>query len=96
MSFREGKSVSFPPQGRWRPLPHCVASCLQGALGSQKTDLQMDGSCFSGLRAAGSLGLIHLGTWEMESSSCVASDLVLALDLSVEARYAPARAVASM
>lgn len=60
----ESQSVSFPPPGRWRPRPLCVAPCLQGALGAQKIALQRDGwcSCFSGLRAAGCLGLIPLGT----------------------------------
>lgn len=38
----------------------------------------MDGSCFLALRAAGSLGLMDLGTWEVGSPSCVALDLVLA------------------
>lgn len=56
----------------------------------------MDGSCYSGLWAATSLGLIHLGTWGMGSSPCVDTDLVLALDLAMESRQAPARAAASL
>lgn len=61
----ESKSLLFSSQHVEAPPPTGVASCLQGALGAQRTELQLDGSCFLALRVAGSLELKDLGTWRV-------------------------------
>lgn len=62
----ESKSrLLFSSQHVEAPPPTGVASCLQGALGAQRTELQLDGSCFLAFRVAGSLELKDLGTWRV-------------------------------
>lgn len=85
----EGQVVSFPPPSIWRPIVYLLAQreCL-GPRGLTYIDGWV---LFFRLRVAGSLGLIHLGTWGVGFPSRVAPDLVLAPALTVEARPAWAR-----